>query len=302
MERLAVLVAGATGDLGGRIVKALINQGTKVRALVRPEMSPRQSSQLHAMGVETRIVDFEKVESLSAACEGIGCVISALNGLREVIVDRQKRLLDAAVLAKVPRFIPSDYAADFTKIAPGVNRNFDLRREFMEYAESQPIQKASILNGAFMDMLGAEMPILQPSIRRVLYWGHVDQPLDFTTKDDAAQFAAAAAVDETAPRFLKVAGATVSAREFAEIMTKVTGQAYKPLRAGSVETLGLMIKCARFVAPQPRAVFPAWQGMQYMRDMFSGRAKLDLMENARYPQIRCTSLHEHLSRKFGKNA
>ena len=36
----------------------------------------------------------------------------------------------AAVDAGVPRFIPSDFAIDFTKIPEGGNRNLDLRREF----------------------------------------------------------------------------------------------------------------------------------------------------------------------------
>jgi hypothetical protein len=77
-------------------------------------------------------------------------------------------LLDAAVKAGVPRFISSDFAADFTKSIPGRNRNFDLRRAFMARVDTAPIRVTSILNGAFLDMLGAEMPIIQPRIHRVL--------------------------------------------------------------------------------------------------------------------------------------
>jgi hypothetical protein len=124
--------------------------------------------------------------SVAAACDGAACVVSALNGLHDVIVDRQSVLLDAAVKAGVPRFISSDYSADFTKTTPGDNRNCDLRREFMARTDRAPIKVTSILNGAFMDMLGAELPIIQPSIHRVLYWSDADQLLDFTTKDDVA--------------------------------------------------------------------------------------------------------------------
>jgi hypothetical protein len=35
-----------------------------------------------------------------------------LAGLREVVIDAQKKLLDAAIAAGVPRFIPSDYSLD----------------------------------------------------------------------------------------------------------------------------------------------------------------------------------------------
>jgi len=61
-------------------------------------------------------------------------------------------------------------------------------------------------------MLGAEMPIIQPSIHRVLYWSDAEQLLDFTTKDDVAAYVAAAALDETTPRILRIAGDSVSAR------------------------------------------------------------------------------------------
>ena len=32
-----ILIAGGTGDLGGRIIKALIKQGATVKAIVRPD-------------------------------------------------------------------------------------------------------------------------------------------------------------------------------------------------------------------------------------------------------------------------
>ena len=161
-------------------------------------------------------------------------MVSALNGLRDVIVDRQSVLLDAAVAAGVPRFIPSDYSADFTTTPPGDNRNLDLRREFMGRADRAPIQVTSILNGAFMDMLGAEMPIIQPRIKRVLFWEDQDQLLDFTTKDDVAAFTAAAALDPTTPRVLRISGDTLSARDLAGTLTRTTGDRYRTLRVGSV--------------------------------------------------------------------
>lgn len=104
-------------------------------------------------------------------------------------------LLNSAVKAGVPRFISSDYSADLTKVRPGDHRNFDLRREFMARADSAPIRVTSVLNDAFMDMLGAERPIIQPRIHRVLHSGSADQLLDFTIKDDVAAYVAAAAFD-----------------------------------------------------------------------------------------------------------
>ncbi len=286
-----IVIAGGGGDLGTRIARALVARGASVRALVRRDTDSRRLGQL---GVEVAAVDVTSVSAVAEACAGAACVVSALNGLREVIVERQGVLLDGAVRAGVARFIPSDYAADFTKTEPGGNRNFDLRREFMARADRAPIKATSILNGGFMDMLAAEMPIIQPRIRRVLHWGSADQMLDFTTKDDVAAYVAAAALDDTAPRFLRIAGQTLSARDLAAVMTEVSGRPFRTLRVGSVASLGLLIRIAKAVAPQPQATFPPWQGLQYLRDMFGGGARLAPLDNDRYPHPVWTSVRDVL--------
>jgi nucleoside-diphosphate-sugar epimerase len=290
-----IVLAGAGGDLGGRIAKALVVRGADVRVLVRPGIKPEERLRIEGYGATIVPANPGSINDMAAACAGAACVISALNGLRDVMIDRQSILLDAAVKAGVPRFIPSDYAADFTKTRPGDNRNFDFRREFMTITDRAPIKVTSILNGAFLDMLGAEMPIIQPGIQRVLYWHDADQLLDFTSKDDVAAYTAAAAMDEAAPRILRIAGDSVSTRNIAAAMSKVTGKRYRPLWVGSLGTLGVMIRIAKRVAPQPDAAFPPWQGMQYMRDQFSGRAKLSPLHNDRYPGLTWTSAEQHLS-------
>jgi uncharacterized protein YbjT (DUF2867 family) len=299
MQKPIIALAGASGDLGGRIATALVARGADVRALVRPDVADTERSQIQALGATVVPANPLDRDAMTAACAGAVCVVSALNGLRPVMIDRQGVLLDAAVKAGVPRFIPSDFAADFTRTRPGDNRNFDLRREFMAIADRAPIRVTSIHNGAFMNMLGAEMPLIQPAIRRVLYWQDADQLLDFTTKDDVAAYTAAAALDEAAPRLLRIAGDSVSARDIATAMTAATGKPYAPLWAGSIGSLSLMISIAKRLAPGTGAVFPPWQGMQYMRDQFSGRAKLVSLDNGRYPDLRWTTVQELLKQKFG---
>ena len=290
-----VALAGASGDLGFRIAKALAARGADVRALVRPGLDAEEQSRIEALGALPVSVDPADVDLMARALAGASCVVSALNGVREVMIDRQGVLLDAAVKAGVPRFIPSDFAADFTKTELGRNRNFDLRREFMVRVDAAPIKATSILNGAFLDMLGAEMPIIQPGIHRVLYWHDADQLLDFTTKDDVAAYVAAAAMDDTTPRILRIAGDSVSARQIAATLTDVSHQQYRPLWAGSLGMLGAMIGVAKLIAPQPQAAFPPWQGMQYMRDQFSGRVKFTTLDNDRYPDLTWTSVRDHLA-------
>ena len=148
-------------------------------------------------------------------------------------------------------------------------------------------------------MLGAEMPIIQPRIHRVLYWHDADQILDFTTKDDVAAYTAKAALDDTTPRILRIVGDSVSARDIAAITSSVSDKRYQTLWAGSLGSLGLMIRVAKLIAPQPDAAFPPWQGMQYMRDQFSGRVRLTDLDNSRYPGLTWTSVQDHLSTMNG---
>ena len=289
-----VVIAGAAGDLGGRITKALIARNAVVHALVRPDVAPQERLRIERTGAKAVLADPGNLQEMTDACRDAACVVSALNGVRNVMIDRQRLLLDAAVKAGVPRFIPSDYSEDFTKTDEGRNRNLDLRREFKTYLDLASIKATSVLNGAFMDMLGADMPIIRRRLHRVIYWGSADQPLDFTTKDNVAAYTAAAAMDEMAPRILRIAGETVSARQIAEVMSGIDGKRYRTLRVGGIASLGLLIGITKLVAPQADKAFPPWQGMQYMRDMFSGQGKLTPLDNDRYPGLVWTSAQEHL--------
>ena len=260
-------------------------------ALVRPASSrSAEAESLRLQGAEVVAVDYNSVADLTSACRGAACVVSALSGLRPVIVEAQARLLAAAVAAGVPRFIPSDYSADFTHLPAGSNRNFDLRREFQRRLDAAPIRATSILNGMFMDLLTGQAPLIQPGIHRIIYWGDADQPLDFTTMRDAANYTAAAALDPTTPRYLRVAGETASVRGLQADASAATGRPFKLFRVGSLGLLQGMINVTKTLLPAKNEVFPPWQGMQYLHNMFSGQAKLPTLDNDRYPDIRWTKV------------
>ena len=299
MKDATILVAGATGNLGGRITRALHEQGAHVRALVRHSTAPDKLERLKELGVETVTVDMRSASAVIPACTGISCVISALQGARDVIVEAQTVLLDAAIKAHVPRFIPSDYSIDFTKFPAGENRNLDLRREFHKRLDKASISASTIYNGAFAELLTGQMPLILFKLRRVLYWGNPDQRMDFTTIDDTAAFTARAALDPSTPRFLRIAGDQLSARELTSVVSEVTGRKFRLFHAGGLGMLGTLIKVARTVAPAGKQLYPAWQGMQYMRNMFDGRAKLEPLDNDRYPSIRWMTVRDVLAAHFG---
>ncbi|MBW2031624.1 MAG: NmrA family NAD(P)-binding protein, partial [Deltaproteobacteria bacterium] len=51
MNGQTILVAGASGNLGGRIVRALLERGAGVRALVRPSTAREKVERLEELGV-----------------------------------------------------------------------------------------------------------------------------------------------------------------------------------------------------------------------------------------------------------
>jgi nucleoside-diphosphate-sugar epimerase len=289
-----IVVAGATGNLGGKIVRHLLNLGAKVVVIVRKNSDQQKIDAFIKLGAIVEQIDEWTMESISPVCSGANCVVSALSGLKEVIIDAQTILLDAAVEAGVPRFIPSDYSLDFTAFNEGENRNLDWRRAFHRILEKRKIAATTIFNGAFADMLTGQMPLILFKQKRVLYWGNADHPMCFTSIDNTAEYTAHVALDNSTPRFLHIAGDIKSPRALQDIISNISGEKYKLFRAGGLGLLSAMIKIVRFMAGGEKELYPAWQGMQYMRNMIDERAKVPKLDNNRYPNIRWTSAEDIL--------
>ena len=292
-----IVLAGATGDLGGRIARSLLARGANVRVLARSNSDKGKVDALRKAGAFICEVDFHNASELAKACEGATCVVSALSGLHYTMVGMQTLLLHAAVAASVPRFIPSDFSIDFTKLPYGNNRNLDLRKEFKERLDKAPIAATSILNGMFTDLLTGEAPFVLFPLKRIMYYGNANQLMDFTTIQNTAEYTAAAALDPVTPRYLRIAGDVLNAHELKEAATKATGEEFRLFRVGGLGLLNAIIKITKAITPSNNEVFPAWQGMQYMRDMFSGLPKLEPLDNDRYPDIKWTTVAEVLAKR-----
>ncbi|KAI9044485.1 NAD(P)-binding protein [Aspergillus affinis] len=289
-----VAIAGATGILGQQVAKNLTRRGVPVKALVRPRTDHARTQSLHDRKVSIVPVNFSDVAALTRELNGATCVVSTLQGLRDVIYNVQTNLLDAAVAAKVPRFIPSDFSLDFTKTTPGSNRNLDLRREFHAQLERSGIVWTSILNGGFMDLLGGDSPMINHKKGKVVYVGKATQSLDLTTIQDTAAYTAAVAADPNpTPRFLRIAGDVVSVQDIAAALEALEGKQYQPSWMGSVGFLEVMIRVLRAFGGE-NDIFPSWQRMQYMANMFSGVAKLEPLDNDRYPGLQWTRVADYL--------
>ena len=289
-----ILVAGATGNLGNKIARELIKRGAEVRAIVRTETKVEKVETLEKMGVHVVKVDTTSVEDMAKASVGVSCTVSAVAGLGDVIVDFQERLLDAAIQAGVPRFIPSDFSSDYNDLVPGENRNFDLRRAFKHYIDGTSIKATSIFNGCFADILQYGTPILNMKDKSIGYWGdRADWKLDFTTMDDTAAFTAEAALDDNAPRNLQIASFQISPNMLLANVKELANEDFKIHQMSSIESFAAFLKKQRADNPAgENQIYANWQGGQYMYSMFT--TQHSALANDRYAGLTWTSSLDYM--------
>ena len=118
--------------------------------------------------------------------------------------------------------------------------------------------------------------------------------MDLTTTFNIAEFTVNVALDENTPRYLRIAGDTVNAIDVKKIMTDITGLTFGMFNPGGIGLFNTIIKVAKFFNKGSEDLYPAWQGMQYMRDMMEGRAVIKSYDNERYKNIHWTSVKEFL--------
>ena len=123
-----ILLAGATGMLGGRIAAHLLSQpDARVRLLVRSKNNEKLKPLLDR-GAELIEGDLADAASLDRATQGVDVIVSAVQGGPDVITDGQVALATAGKRNGVRRMVPSDFALDLFKATPGEHPAFDARR------------------------------------------------------------------------------------------------------------------------------------------------------------------------------
>ncbi|MEU6426681.1 NmrA family NAD(P)-binding protein [Microbispora sp. NPDC046973] len=285
-----IFVAGATGLLGGQIVRALLDQGVPVRALVRPGTSEEKKSSLTALrtgGLELVEGDItDPAEQLAEAVGDATTVISAVQGGPEVIVDGQANLLRAAEKAGAQRFIPSDFAIDVTKLDDGDNFMIDWRRQAAAACAGTRLEVVSVLNGAFYEVMTGFMGLIDWEQGTLSHWGDPDQPLDLTSVADTAAYTAAVALDPAVSGTLRFAGEVMSMRQFHDAVQRGSGRTLRLRHLGTADDLRAEITRQAALTHNPFD----YVALQYQWCMVSGKAKFDSLDNARYPQVTPLSL------------
>lgn len=282
-----VLIAGASGWLGRKIAAALLDQGGRVRLLLRGGAAHPKAGELATLVDRGALIvagDVTRPSTLDPAMAGVDVIVSALQGPPEIIVDGQRALARAGRTAGVERIFPSDFAVDFSGIPAEQHLYLGWRKRAQAALSEIGLPQTNTYNGAFTEML--RLPffgLVDWDRARVTHWGSADQPYDFTTTDDTARYVAAAALADAPPDGpFRIAGDTLSPAQIAAAAGRAAGKTFDLVQLGDIEALEGAIKDGQAENPDNPM---AWVGLQYHRAMASGAGRLHGLHNGLFPSI-----------------
>lgn len=164
MDQRPVLVVGASGQLGTRIVQRLVAAGRPVRAMVR---STSLTAHLRQPGVEFVVADLMRPETLDAACAGAGAVIATASAVAPThgssfksVDDRgYAALIEACARQRCGRFVLISVPVTAHDAAVPLFRN---KRLIEQRLAASGIEHSVLRAGPFMDdwfaLIGSALP------------------------------------------------------------------------------------------------------------------------------------------------
>jgi uncharacterized protein YbjT (DUF2867 family) len=220
-----ILVTGATGQQGGAVVKALLKQGQRVRALTRNPAS-RKAKRLQQRGVEVIAGDYADRDSLVRAARGVDALFAMATpyerGMKEEIA-HGIALVDAAKEAAVGHFIYSSVAsADRATLIP----HFDSKYEIEKHLTASGVPSTIVAPVFFMEN------VLRPGSLKELHQGKLARAmpparaLQQIAVDDIGTFVAAVVARREGVfgnRF-DIAGDELTGEQEAAILSKAIGR------------------------------------------------------------------------------
>jgi len=153
-----IAVFGATGQLGGAVVDALLERKAPVRALVRNPHSER-AQELAARGVELRSIRTDDPASLTsalAAAQAFYFMTPEANTLEEVETEIRigTALVDASVAARVPHVVFSSvFGADQESGVP----HHDSKHTIEQYLRKSGLRSSMIRPAPFMEVMAPRL-------------------------------------------------------------------------------------------------------------------------------------------------
>ena len=229
-----ILVVGSTGELGGRVVRQLVDRGESVRCLVRPQTD---GEHLEALGAQIAQGDLTDSASLRSACFGVDTVICTataiarlLSGkrgpsIREVDEAGVTALINVAQERGVEHFIQISYAgAD-----AGLGFPLERAKIATEKLLRASAMRATILRpDAFQEIHLAPVGRFDMQKGKVAVFGKGDTRRRWVSSDDVAALIADVAVQPSAPSLIEFGGPEAISRNQAILVAEqLTGRRMK---------------------------------------------------------------------------
>ena len=292
-----LLLAGATGMLGGRIASHLLDRpDVRVRLLVRAggaAAKQRALEPLRARGAEIAYGDLGSRDALDRATAGVDVIVSAVQGGPDVIVDGQVALAEAGRRNGVRRILPSDFALDLFMATPGEHPMFDLRRHADERIAETGLEHVHVLQGGFMELFLPGRGAIDLDAGTATYWGDGTQPIEVTSVEDTARVTARVALDRgVGSGKFAVASDQISFEDAADVVEALTGRTLARRSLGSEADLRAALASARRDASNPFAAVM----LAYQLYMLTGQTALTDLQNDRYPDVRLEPFAEFAAR------
>jgi uncharacterized protein YbjT (DUF2867 family) len=207
-----ILVVGATGELGGRVARLLLERGEQVRCVVRPGTA---GSALLGRGATVVPGDLTDASTLAPACDGVDVVIATatvigrvLSGRRDATIQQVDELgmgalVDAAHGAGVMRFV---YLS-----AAGIEGSFGSPLDRAKLATERRLRGAAMRSvivrpDAFQEIHLGPPGRFDVAAGKVAVFGKGDNPRRWVSTDDVAALVAHVALEADPPAVLEFGG------------------------------------------------------------------------------------------------
>ena len=222
-DKYTVLVSGATGNQGGAVAQALINNGHSVRALTRNLNSPA-AKQLQNLGADLILGDFNDAESISKALQQVDAFY-LMGSPFEVGVEGETKqgivLANAAKEVGIGHLIYGSVAnADLKTGIPHFESKYKVEQHIMTlgvpYTISAPV--------FFMDNVVAPWSIDSLKAGKIMQAMPKDRLLQQISVKNIGEFVASL-IDRRPEVFGKrfdIAGDELTGEEMANIITRTT--------------------------------------------------------------------------------
>ncbi|KAI8964686.1 NAD(P)-binding protein [Daldinia sp. FL1419] len=231
-----VAVIGASGNLGKEVVQELLKAGFKVAAFAREE-----STATFPPDVAVKRVNYKSVEDLTSKLQGQDAVVSTI---ATVAVGDQIPLVDAAIAAKVKRFIPSEFGIN-TRIVEGtsIGKILQGKVKTLDYIISKSQENpwftwTGISSGIFFDWgLKYGTAGFNKDTKTVTIYDSGDEPVQASNLAfiGKAIVAILSQPDKTANQYLTIASFNPSQNQILKIVEEETGEKWKIEHSSTAE-------------------------------------------------------------------